>query len=135
MDSGTGNGSSSRWVSPFGHPGINVCRRLLQAYRSLPRPSSLVRAKASTTYLRWLDLNASRRTQPFRTAALYSIVKEPSFRPILSGGGKRIRTADPRLAKPMLSQLSYTPNTLVGLSGFEPLTSRLSGGRSNQAEL
>ncbi len=33
----------------------------------------------------------------------YSIVKE------LFGGGERIRTDDPLLAKQVLSQLSYTP--------------------------
>ena len=32
----------------------------------------------------------------------------------------------------MLSQLSYTPILLVGLSGLEPPTSRLSGVRSNR---
>ena len=56
------------------------------------------------------------------------------------GGDKRDRTADPLLAKQVLSQLSYTPisrfkttfrSFLVGLSGLEPPTSRLSGGRSN----
>ena len=35
-------------VSPFGHPGINACVQLPQAYRSLPRPSSPLCAKAST---------------------------------------------------------------------------------------
>ena len=35
-------------VAPFGDPGINACVQLPQAYRSLPRPSSPVRAKAST---------------------------------------------------------------------------------------
>ena len=67
------------------------------------------------------------------------------------GGADRNRTGDLRLAKPALSQLSYSPPkfrkacavssaapppvpraNMVGLSGFEPLTSRLSGGRSNQ---
>ena len=67
------------------------------------------------------------------------------------GGAGRNRTGDLRLAKPALSQLSYSPphseslapvsrrlaplahlKNMVGLSGFEPLTSRLSGGRSNQ---
>ena len=54
------------------------------------------------------------------------------------GGGKRIRTADPLLARQVLSQLSYTPKPfslllyLVGLGGLEPPTSRLSGVRSNQ---
>ena len=38
---------SSR-VSPFGHLRINVCSRLPEAFRSLPRPSSASSAKAST---------------------------------------------------------------------------------------
>ena len=50
-----------------------------------------------------------------------------------SNGADRDRTDDLRRAKPALSQLSYSPiDKLVGLSGFEPLTSRLSGVRSNQ---
>ena len=56
------------------------------------------------------------------------------------GGDERDRTADPMLARQVLSQLSYAPTflllsaktCLVGLSGLEPLTSRLSGVRSNQ---
>ena len=61
----------------------------------------------------------------------------------LSNGDKEIRTPDPLLARQVLSQLSYTPiwilfNSiglafkLMGLSGLEPPTSRLSGVRSNQ---
>ena len=59
------------------------------------------------------------------------------------GGAKRDRTADPLRARQVLSQLSYGPNLvftgstlsfvkLVGLYGFEPSTSPLSGVRSNQ---
>ncbi len=54
----------------------------------------------------------------------------------------RDRTADLLRAKQALSQLSYSPieklpqqqatRKLVGLSGFEPPTSPLSGVRSNQ---
>ena len=57
---------------------------------------------------------------------------------LFSGGDNRDRTGDLSLAKAALSQLSYIPINInfkaimVGLSGFEPLTSRLSGGRSNQ---
>ena len=47
------------------------------------------------------------------------------------GGGKEVRTPDPLLAKQVLSQLSYTPNLLVGLGRLELPTSRLSGVRSN----
>ena len=57
------------------------------------------------------------------------------------GGDEENRTPDPLLARQVLSQLSYAPLfpsfvrcyfLLVGLSGLEPLTSRLSGVRSNQ---
>ena len=47
-----------------------------------------------------------------------------------NGGDSRVRTDDLRLARAALSQLSYIP--MVGLGGFEPPTSRLSGVRSNQ---
>ena len=57
------------------------------------------------------------------------------------GGGDRIRTDDPLLAKQVLSRLSYTPAPgppptarppMVGLGRFELPTSRLSGVRSNR---
>ena len=49
------------------------------------------------------------------------------------GGGDGTRTHDRLVANQVLYQLSYAPRfVLVGLSGLEPLTSRLSGGRSNQ---
>jgi hypothetical protein len=70
-------------------------------------------------------------------------VKEPRFlvcrhalvaRP--PHGDERDRTADPLLARQVLSQLSYAPDsTLMGLPGLEPGTSRLSGVRSKPAEL
>ena len=67
---------------------------------------------------------------------LYSV-----FNVLLTGGDEQIRTVDPLLARQVLSQLSYTPilgslsslkKSLVGLSGLEPPTSRLSGVRSNR---
>ena len=55
------------------------------------------------------------------------------------GGADRDRTDDLRLAKPALSQLSYSPGHsdvsavfLVGLGRVELPTSPLSGVRSNQ---
>ena len=36
------------WVPPFGHPRITDCLHLPEAYRSWPRPSSSICAKAST---------------------------------------------------------------------------------------
>jgi hypothetical protein len=58
-------------------------------------------------------------------------------------GGERVRTDGLLRARQALSQLSYTPGLvlipvrparlmLVGLDGFEPSTSRLSGVRSNR---
>ena len=41
-------GHDSRRVPPFGHPRVEACLQLSEAYRSLPRPSSPSRAKAST---------------------------------------------------------------------------------------
>jgi hypothetical protein len=49
-----------------------------------------------------------------------------------SGGADRDRTGDPLLAKQVLSQLSYSPVSMVGLGRFELPTSPLSGVRSNQ---
>ena len=39
-----------RRVSPFGNPRITACLQLPEAYRSLPRPSSLLYAKASAVH-------------------------------------------------------------------------------------
>ncbi len=39
---------SKGWVSPFGHPRINDRSHLPAAFRSVPRPSSPLSAKAST---------------------------------------------------------------------------------------
>jgi hypothetical protein len=39
-----------RWVSPFGDSRIKACSRLPMTYRSVPRPSSPLSAKASTRY-------------------------------------------------------------------------------------
>ena len=69
------------------------------------------------------------------------------FLALRPGGDEQNRTVDPLLARQVLSQLSYTPRyyrglllilalflfseELVGSSGLEPPTSRLSGARSN----
>ena len=45
-------------VSPFGHPEITARVQLPQAYRSLPRPSSPLDAKASTVCLIAFDLKS-----------------------------------------------------------------------------
>ena len=50
---------------------------------------------------------------------------------VVSGGAEEDRTPDLLRARQALSQLSYGPR-VVGLGGFEPPTSPLSGVRSNQ---
>src|SRR5262245_11694429 len=40
--------SEASWVPPFGNLRVRGCLHLTAAYRSLPRPSSPLRAKAST---------------------------------------------------------------------------------------
>jgi hypothetical protein len=70
------------------------------------------------------------------------LVSRPSLAPEeKAGGDDRDRTDNPRLAKAVLSQLSYIPVypfaatesvTLVGLGRVELPTSSLSGTRSNQ---
>jgi hypothetical protein len=50
-------GLAPRRVSPFGHPEITARVQLPQAYRSLPRPSSPLDAKASTVCLIAFDLD------------------------------------------------------------------------------
>ena len=100
-------------------------------FRSPLRPSSPPDAKAFTICSSYLDLplllalplvcqRSNSKTQSFRFES-----------GIVIGGGERDRTDDPLLAKQVLSQLSYTPSSVVGLVGIEPTTSRLSGVRSS----
>ena len=68
-------------------------------------------------------------------------LREPCWTrgPAKDCGADRNRTDDIQLAKLALYQLSYSPNKRspesVGLGGFEPPTSRLSGVRSKPTEL
>ena len=57
----------------------------------------------------------------------------PAFK-LRASGDEETRTPDPRLAKAVLSQLSYIPFKVrkVGLVGLEPTTSPLSEERSNR---
>ena len=50
---------------------------------------------------------------------------------IKSGAQRRNRTTDTGIFSPLLYRLSYLGKDVVGSSGLEPPTSRLSGVRSN----
>ena len=75
--------------------------------------------------------------QPRKADANFIFSKDKANNPPvqhqMNGGAERDRTADPLLAKQVLSQLSYTPRKIVvGLVGFEPTTPALSRRCSNQ---
>ena len=84
-----GDGIGSRRVPPFGHPRILACLQLPEAFRSLPRPSSPVCAKASTVRTCSLD-------QPSSVARARMAVIPPSV------SGAFVRTG------PLPSRLSNT---------------------------
>lgn len=141
-------------VAPFGNPRIQARLQLPVAYRSLSRPSSPARAKASTMRpfllipLRFYTSQVrenSRWRSSLRSfyarmkAILASIISARcSFWRISScqrtwitsdpSGVSRIRTGDPRYAKPMLYHLSYNPSHLRAVRpagwGWEELNLR-----------
>ena len=81
-----------------------------------------------------LQLNFAEIKLPRAPSRNDSHVRFPLSAIILTVNGNgdgEIRTLDPLLARQVLSQLSYAP-ILMGLSGLEPPTSRLSGVRSNR---
>ena len=61
-----------------------------------------------------------------------NMIRQPKPPSQIIGGGERVRTDDPLRARQVLSQLSYTPNNVVGQGGLEPPTSRLSVVCSSQ---
>ena len=73
-------------VPPFGHLRINACLQLPAAFRSLPRPSSAISARASSLCSYSLDLSGLAR--PFRAMLqpLFSLLPSAGFAylPILS---------------------------------------------------
>ena len=130
------------WVAPFGDPGITDRSHLPRAFRSVPRPSSPLSAKASTRcpFLA-LPQTAAHSGQP-RTrgpqtsprAGAHEDTRDPrrhrrpgsrlghstpssprQSTPSAArppGGGDRVRTGDLLLAKQALCRLSYTPARL-----------------------
>ena len=64
--------------------------------------------------------------------SLMQLSKNEKQTRLRTGGGERDRTDDLLLARQALSQLSYTPEIMVGQGGLEPPTSRLSVVCSSQ---
>ena len=112
--------------------------------RSAPRHPPLTLSSLTTqtrntcVFSFGLTLLSCQRTHSRSRRTSARLDREASRGPTRVGGADRTRTDDLRLARAALSQLSYCPVVerpaclMVGLSGLEPLTSRLSGVRSNQ---
>ena len=130
-------------VSPFGYPWIDTYLQLPMAFRSLSRPSSALGAKASSLCFLSLDLvdHPSRRIRsPFLSFEIVgshflffvyfvSLISKQVCIPLL-------------FSRSFLYSFCYTDyavvrvhgctlRCMVGTSGLEPPTSRLSGVRSN----
>ena len=117
-----------------------VARSTLSAYQAWATTSALARSRNRDTSSMKLSMSGSHRAR--RRGSEFCRTCEGR-----QSGDDRDRTGDLWLAKPSLSQLSYVPSitigqtplptlgspssVMVGLSGVEPLTSRLSGARSN----
>ena len=113
--------AASRGLSQLNH----VLHRLLTPRHPPYALSSLTKNIATV-------LECSDVTTPFPSFLCNCQRAGTVFCLLCPSGDNRDRTGDLRLAKPALSQLSYIPRLqMVGLSGIEPLTSRLSGVRSN----
>ena len=117
-------------VSTFGHLRIYACVQLPAAFRSLPRPSSAPGAKASSICSFLLDPKGLF----FPAIILFQLVSAciPADSPCLSLLYTCMRFS--RCACDMLhrKEIVWRQPHMVGSSGLEPPTSRLSGVRSNQ---
>jgi hypothetical protein len=72
------------WVAPFGNPRIKACSRLPKAFRSVPRPSSPLDAKASTKCPSFTRHRSRHKPEP------RSVILERQAYPCLSEVGCRM---------------------------------------------
>ena len=121
-------------VSPFGHPRIKACSQLPVAFRSVPRPSSPLDAKASTKRPSLLEIRtpkqpagrtlqagkgAPRRRQPCAAA-----LADRGASPSQSGNTS---CANPRTTCPNQCLLTMSE---TALPGFTPDRRTAGGGRA-----
>ena len=139
----------ARWVAPFGDPGINDRSHLPRAFRSVPRPSSPLSAKASTRcpYLRLIP--GGTFVPPHKTAAHRGKTptpKRPHMKTLLRTHPARLRRACPPRSHDKLSlhpsnnarapgcpgsrSLDLLQTPVVEVNGIEPMTSCLQSRRS-----
>jgi hypothetical protein len=138
------------WVSPFGYHRINAWLAAPRCFSQLPTSfvASCRLGIHRVPFVAWsscplvLELNSTRP----RSSPVGACLTGPSHFLLLSllahmllsmndtpkCGADRDRTDDIQLAKLALSQLSYSPLSVVGLDRFELSTPRLSSVCSNQ---
>ena len=80
--------------------------------RRSPVSSALIVKERTAIAVGIFDSSRERLEMPFTRFAWCLFRGEP-----LDGGADRDRTGDPRLAKPVLSQLSYSPRMWIALAG------------------
>ena len=135
MYSSMSNWSSTSWVSPFGYHGIYACLRLPHAFRSLPRPSSALGALASalcSCSLDFLENDLSIIVDPETNCLIYLpvncyLILQLVFKDFFSSF---FLCAVVKVHAKRCFASGETP--VVGRSGLEPPTSRLSGECSNR---
>ena len=118
MDSGRGDGTSSRRVSPFGHPRVDACSSLpglIAAYNALhrlPAPRHPPCALSSLTFEHYVkECSEKRSNARYPTAQLSKTT------------GTATKSSSHSLCEPPIHP-SRPPHTteLVEVSGIEPLT-------------
>ena len=131
------------WVPPFGNLRVVAYLQLTVAYRSSSRPSSPVCAKASTVRPYYLLIKSCLVTCNSVKILIYKFVYiffydsnlfsfQSSSWWSLSGSNRWPPTCKAGALPAELRPHEFDKILLVGLIGFEPTTSRLSGVRSNQ---
>ena len=109
------------WVAPFGDPGITDRSHLPRAFRSVPRPSSPLSAKASTRCPFWRLIPASCRGT--RSAAKRR-AKPPRTGPNPSHAGRAATPRRPRIKTLRRTRPAGSPATRVRLGHTNSLFTR-----------
>ena len=136
---GFSTGYPCGWVAPFGDPGITDRSHLPRAFRSVPRPSSPLSAKASTRcpYLRLKLMNtaAHRGKTPLPAFARGAApakagahnIRRPHMKTLLQTHPARLRRACPPRSHDKLSlhpSISTPPGFPGGISTASPNVAR-----------
>ena len=133
-------------VTPFGHPRIIACLQLPEVFRSLPRPSSPVGTKAFTVrpyllhHIAKVFYHSYNTTKPFRDLLYCLFILVCMFLCCCSCCYSTTHLLESDCFSAIVffaTQMSifvFLPisNFLVGLTGLEPVTPRLSSACSNQ---